>query len=857
MFWECSVGSLISLIYCDIYNLTRRFSSKISELTQGLAVSSRLTWNSLSLFTSKVVSEKGELSDVRDWAASRPAFVFDRSPTVYRKMKDKELQENFGGLSSQYLSTRRLKLSLLLKTVVDAELVLTNCPNLSYKALVNVVIWFSIVGDAVFKRLWDLGLFVNDKTLIKLGSELSSYVKRYGEESEVKTSVAEINCLAGYMTEDESWDVDEECVKLAHGGTERQVGWMDRFNKQLSVLISRNPNICDRDKVSLEEYTKTGMWLTGGSASIGKVEYEYNGKVGHFKARKNMLLEIFTPEEIWQRVSNWGGSIECKPVVKNELGKIRLAIASNLESYIHESYLMFVYGHDYIHWDYITLDESLKQEYTRIYDTQALLSEGKVCLPWDFAAFDHQVRTGEIQAILLAMKARSPISTHAIWDKVIASYSKATITDTSGDRIPITGGLPSGQRITSLAGNVWNTIITTIAIEDASKAYGKLIIPKVGVKGDDTYIIVNHIREAYFIRLAYASLNAQGNNAKFSVRDTSYEFLRTSVYADKVVGWGNRAIPAITQRKPWGDEPWDPIYEVNVIADNIRNVGRRFKVVMLDVHLANKIQWSKFTRQSYKWLELPRRMGGLGCYKWSGLVPDGKLSLAHSQNPVLITNSVSAAPHYLGLDEHESVRFSNSRIKGMMRSSDCRDLGKAMADIAVTEIRRTKVKWEHSWDTSLSSLIEVPVIFYEPRYGTWPEKKLPIVSLKSVDPEWPSFMEFLSDYPHYRYARTSRAKSLMEITREKYPLVARCVKYNERLGYHRSDAIDLVLGNIPIEPLHHINPRLAVFIQDLIDRSGVMRRFRGRERIARVIYNATRAAESALVNSQLNRNTQY
>lgn len=717
--------------------------------------------------------------------------------------------------------------------------------GLTYQTALNVLIWAQALTETEISDIISTGIFNSQQIFIEQASAISQYVKPFSQYTRAKNLLGELHVLEGYRHIDKNWNLQQEMQKLAQCNPQRPTDWAHVWDKAATQVI---PNLVNLPKwESFEDYTKSLKWTTTGSSSVGKVYYNDGGKIKHFKPRKNMVTALFTPDQIWQIVQKWDGTIKNLPVVKNELGKIRLAIASNFESYIYEAYCLDMLGHCFKNWGGITLDESVEQEYKRISRDMKLLKDQAIALPWDFAGFDHQVRTDEIQDILNRLKLLSDSRTYDVWDKVIGSYSHATLSDpVSGITFTVNNGLQSGQRTTSLIGNIWNAIVSRAAIDKVTGFLGYNPQFTIGIRGDDTYILGHSIFDLYMLRLSYASFGIIGHDKKFSIREGSYEFLRNTVTETGVFGWPARAVPAITERKPWSDDMLAPANEVITIADNIRNFERRVGEAIPELHMANKFQWSKFTKQSYNWLHLPKRLGGLGIYPFKGFIPDGKLSLTPELTVNMDTEFSSFSPSYLGLSSSQSRVYNKTRFLSMVRPSDMRNL---LSDIMskFSELKEAMVRKRLKWTkTKVDYLTSCP---------TQPEiikLDVPIkISLKSVDQAWPEYTQFLSDYPGLRVATKGECGSLASITKIKYPQVAGWIKRIERYGYHRADAIDMVLGKYPSELIWPLNTKVTQQVVSHLQPGWVKPPFlyARRDRIGYYLYMTTRSAVRAFASS--------
>lgn len=86
-------------------------------------------------------------------------------------------------------------------------------------------------------------------------------------------------------------------------------------------------------------------------------------------------------------------------LIKSELGKIRIAVASPVEHYLIYSWLLSKTGSFYSARSGNTLEETLVQEGLRMWNVVKDLKQGFYSLPFDYAKFDHQPTKREIACI--------------------------------------------------------------------------------------------------------------------------------------------------------------------------------------------------------------------------------------------------------------------------------------------------------------------------------------------------------------------------------------------------------------------------------------------------------------------------
>jgi len=133
----------------------------------------------------------------------------------------------------------------------------------------------------------------------------------------------------------------------------------------------------------------------------------------------------------------------------------------------------------------------------------------------------------------------------------------------------------SGMRWTSLQGNIWNCVITTLNLALVTMCLGR--VPKqlyIAIRGDDSSVQSDPASAGLF-RIGYAVLGAIGHDLKFALMPGGTEFLRETYSSQGVRGLVNRAIPSISQKRPWSDETTSPISMFKIVSDQVLTMKRR------------------------------------------------------------------------------------------------------------------------------------------------------------------------------------------------------------------------------------------------------------------------------------------
>lgn len=657
----------------------------------------------------------------------------------------------------------------------------------------NLTVFGIVHGYDTLRDMRSLGIFNTLEHFLEVASDISTYMKRIPNcNDDTKQRLCELTCLCGYLQNDmPGWDTKEELIGLAEGGNRHGLiceNWDEVFNEVVDEIMSPVPMPAF---ITFADYITEGKWLTSGSSSIGKVEWSFGEEQGKFKARKNMLNELYTADEIISLVENWNGELVSRAFTKDELGKRRLAVASNIEAYLSESYILHLFGHGFKNWDYITLDESPKQQHERNCSVILALRNNAFALPFDFRRFDHQPTTREVQTIIgkIASRIHVPLFYKSHFSKfthkMLNSYAKSRIEMQIGsEKIvqEVTGGIPSGVRTTSLVGNSWNLIMTKRAKKIVHSLLGYDPISLIGIKGDDTYILSKYPLALYLFRLAYASINAIGIDSKFGISQNICEFLRNEISTEGVRGWSNRSIPSTTQRKPWNPQPWSSSSEVSTLTNNIYLLERRMKRKIEKLHLASKIKWSKFTNQSYHWLHLPTRLGGFGLYKYDGWEPNCKLPLVTKPN-ILINNLISPKSlPWIELQHHTLLEYQSETMRMKIAADDIMGPQKLFSREFINKLRDLKVEWKQSYMPLVikRAYVTCPDIA---THVYWPKFKSDFIEPK--DKTWPEFTTWLREYQNVKRA-SSRTReiipSMVDLMQEQFPGVLAAMRLYEQRG---------------------------------------------------------------------------
>jgi hypothetical protein len=463
-----------------------------------------------------------------------------------------------------------------------------------------------------------------------VGKFINDIVKKQNLSGIPRTKVLECGNMTGFRNLPyPGFDPVIETKKLAEGGGERGLveAWGLRdFTRTAEVLDVIAPPV---SWVSFNDFVEGGEWQTSGSSSVGKVEWEYAGESGKFKARKNLVPDVLDLKALASDALAQTSQIN-HSIIKSEAGKVRIAVSSDMLTYLKMSWLNRFLGGCYKSWPMSTLEESASEQTDRMIVMLNKIINGWN-LPFDYAAFDHQPKTTELQAIiriLVRIGRRNIPSEHLavfddIADNVINAFDTATLSisfDGAFHEFKVTGGLMSGLRWTSVLGNAWNIVLSTW-VRDTLKSMGVDVSNyDVWVRGDDSEICVDRYCNALLARLGYQALGAIGADGKFGIHQGQAEFLRQWYSRDGCHGYPIKCIPGLQQRKPWSSAPWEEEATMAALFVGVSSLKRRgANALRVDAWwLAVKQVWSVRNKVSMRWLTIPRVFGGLGIEPWDG-----------------------------------------------------------------------------------------------------------------------------------------------------------------------------------------------------------------------------------------------
>lgn len=447
----------------------------------------------------------------------------------------------------------------------------------------NLVVAAMIFGrDWWYRWLW-LGAYDGDIThYITCAKKVHDTGKSVGIDDPDWTRYVECAALVGYRNMPfPGFDKLTEARNLAEGGDVHNYfgrTWETLCQTYLPMKYHQVPF------VSFDDFVLKAEWLTGGASSVGRLELSFpDGTTKSVKARKNMVADVIDLEELAADARASKRQV-ATTIVKSELGKLRIAVAGDIYTYLQMTWITNLLGGAYYDWPGNTSEESFTTQTERLAKMLALCARG-FGLPYDYAGFDHQPTTVELIGIAKRLiehaRLNVPQEHHSQFDEiaanVVSGFEDSILMCTEGKEsvpIKVTGGLMSGLRWTSIVGNAWNSIMTGLALEVLQAwGYDTKTIERF-IRGDDSAIFTTTWSAGAAMNLAYDAIGAKSAPGKYSLQYGKMEFLRVW-FSDHCEGYPVRALPGITQRKPWSGQPWEETMVIRAIYEAIRTLKRR------------------------------------------------------------------------------------------------------------------------------------------------------------------------------------------------------------------------------------------------------------------------------------------
>jgi hypothetical protein len=542
----------------------------------------------------------------------------------FRTKDDKKLR------NIRFLDVRRFLNTLSAnRTNIISQAISTSSGDLDYIFVCNFCLYMGIVSETVL-------FFWQNTSLLSTGTwafvdkvkELSDYIKSHKKGDYYWQHLVELNCLAGYKNPPvPDFDLTKNSKELADGNNEKH-HFIYNYPKYVKKHLTGQHKY-HVDYTPFKQFIAEGKWATSGASSMGKLDLLdiETGKVKKIKCRKNFVLDVEEVDILYKVAISATTQINYT-LLKCELGKIRLAVASDLGSYLCASYMVHHCGGCYLNWPGVTLEEKTNARIKRMMDIRGRLTNS-VGVPFDFASFDHQLLTDEIVEIVRVVvdSARQIANVDPDFEtvafNVIDSFYHSSLLTRIDDQIEIwdvISGLMSGHRMTSIIGNGYNSVATGMVIDGMVELSEKRTDFYYNVQGDDTNILCRTKRQGLMCLRLYQIMNMKFGRGKFSIQPQNTEYLRVWHDDKRTYSYMTRTLPNLLQRKPWSNEPWDPAGVMRGIWDKIGILKRRDcdsdSCDMLWSILSKR--WCELNHLPLEALSVPANLGGLGVSVWDG-----------------------------------------------------------------------------------------------------------------------------------------------------------------------------------------------------------------------------------------------
>lgn len=704
--------------------------------------------------------------------------------------------------------------------------ILRSCCRCDYIMAMNMVSAVWVLGKEWWHNWMQLVPVINFENYTAVAKQVSNLLKMGDSELDVRF-YAEAANLVGYRNPPiPSFDVVKETEALADGGAPHEYSYSFRQAVR-DVLDKPTTHV---EFVSFEDYVLSGVWATSGSSSEGHFSVNIDGKEEKFRAKKNILAEIANLEDLATRARASRRQVN-KAIVKAELGKLRMAVSSDVLTYLKMHYVVHMMGLFYKKWPGSTSAESVYEQTDRNIEMLTYLKR-RFGVPVDFAGFDHQPETDEIADIwdLFSEKALANTATayipemREICASVRAGFFDSVLIEPSTQAVfRVTGGLMSGLLITSLVGNAWNTAQTARVYRWVFDRGLRPQLPEATkIKGDDTSLCDNRWEFCVAMVLGYKALNLKLGEGKFAVLYQRSEFLRVWYDTEGLHGYVCRAIPGINQRKPWASEPWDEVGTIRASWDALNTCIRRGARLALAAQWQQTLteRWAARTKLSGYFLQIPRMHGGLGVFPWDGkAVPVVRL-------PVVKKSFTPPSPNkWFVASVGEKLALSYPPVLPSTVSSVSVDL--VRDTISADDIPAINRKLRQDWNrqivgfqnsfrivaASSDVLPIVPVnVTFLPLPGGLKNAERAAAALIPTFGKFATHEQRWKDLQVIKQYETLRPLDVMDGL---VPGFAYAVRSLERRGLSRGNALDWLFGTLPDQLLCDIHPHLSRLLTNI------------------------------------------
>lgn len=675
----------------------------------------------------------------------------------------------------------------------------------------NLVAATIIFGFKWYSRLSACGAFDSS---IDHFTKVAKYINNIGKTSGIDDpdwrTYVECGTITGYRNPPfPGFDVFDESKKLASSGKEHWylgLKWADVVRAAL-----RMPNPVGT-YTTFSQFVQSCKWSTSGASSVGRGTLTLpDGTTTKFKCRKNNVVDFVSLDQLTTDAIASQSQVNTT-IVKSELGKIRIAVAGDMYTYLKMAWIDSLLGGTYYEWEGAVHDEDFLSTTKRLNEMLSACAHF-FGLPYDFDGFDHQPLTEELVGIVsfLIEVARVVVPPEGLpeFDTIASSIVKGfndavLVCRYEGEEAtyPVTGGLCSGLFWTARIGDAWNMVVTFL-VRQVLKLLTRQDFALNYIKGDDSGVFTKTWQQGVLADLAYKIVGAVGGEGKYSLQAGKMEFLRVW-FEHRCDGYPARVLPGLNQRKPWTSEPWTPTMELQAIYNQIRTLRRR---VPADRVSAVNLVWRGLRHAWCRSHNLPdavcwtsTRMGGLGIepppdsrhiWKVEPPVPPTPPKSIHVQRTTdtreKILTAYAKEKYKIDVPPEVARTAADSQAAEAITTSNLRE--------AVKTLRES---WSESVETTRFKVIKTPL---DPLNSCSPfptfsrrDSELLITMLQTAAPlfgRFPEIAQARSDYS--LWGRDSTGMTFRQWLEKFYPAAAAAMGSFHR-SWHRSEVLDYLEG---------------------------------------------------------------
>jgi hypothetical protein len=232
-------------------------------------------------------------------------------------------------------------------------------------------------------------------------------------------------------------------------------------------------------------------------------------------------------------------------------------------------------------------------------------------------------------------------------------------------------------------------------------------------------------------------------------------------------------------------------------------------------------------------------MGGYGLYSFEGWKPDGKLP--RFETPTLTFSGLNKSPTpltWISLSDQQLNNVRNVELSNTVATDDIPGTSRYPRKKFLALIRSRKIQWEKtipirptSRDATYADALAKNFLSRIDFQNPWTTSRH-----LSVLPGYPEIRQFMREYRNV--AKVEEIPSLATYLEQAYPTFYSKMKALENQGWHRTDAINLTLGEIPTENNISQNSNLTNHYRRVLSNLGVQY-WHGRTAIAQRLSSIT------------------